>query len=91
MGRITTPTYRAEIDTVKLATGARQTDTVIWRGRVSAAICDDYAVSFHESTLPGGCNAHLGILLVREVRVIRQSDSRLVACSTPSPMFQVVA
>ena len=90
MGYSIAPTFRSEMDVVILATGARETWTHgRWDGRATTSRVDQSVEAFEASTLPGGCNEHLGVILVRQMRVIRQSTGAVVATSSAQPMFKV--
>jgi hypothetical protein len=81
----TTPTFRVEMK----ATGGAYTPAA-WPtkhlGRPSDSTLAAYVESFEASTREGGVNAHLGAVTVWSAKVIRQSNSQVVASYT-GPAF----
>lgn len=89
MGKIVTPTYRVEY---RDQTGWQ---SAAWTGgKPSDANAERWRVSMNESYKPNGANAHIPQALkfiphTSHVRIVRQSDNKIVATAT-MPMFEVV-
>lgn len=92
MGRSFTPKYR--IESMEWAPGVGgYTGSYAWDGKRHGAPSIEAASKWREamnkSFEAGGTNAHLAGTRIGSVKLVRQSDAKLMAEYTP-PMFQVV-
>lgn len=67
---------RYTVDNGKWTPGAWRSK---FNGRPTAKNLAAYVESMQASTLPGGCNAHLGATTILSATVTRQSDGAVVA------------
>ena len=85
MSRHSTPTFRIEYPSVRDAETERPIGFTSggWDtkhcGRPTDASLARWVASLEASMLPGGCNAHIGICVVRHARVVRQASGEIVA------------
>ena len=93
MGRVTTPTFRAEFRTnvpVNLTDAAWNCRTM---GRPTVENAEAYRQRLNASFQPGGVNGPRKdddvIIHVNRVRIVRQSNNEVVA-EANAPMFEVV-
>ena len=78
-----TPTHRVEYFRV-IANGRPVHHTPsAFRGRASDARLAEYIKGLEDSTLPGGCNEHLGCTRSGAARIIRQATGETVATNLP--------
>src|SRR5262245_25901175 len=101
MGRVTTPTYRVEYRTNKLALGLIASDCASnvdglrvlmmawrkWNGRPTKSNLEQWRKDWNASFRPGQVNAALNDH-INWARVIRQRDQQIM-CETQMPMFEV--
>lgn len=83
MGRSRTPTYRLEVKTDRA-----RWEPMAWRttgpgpakgyGKPSLTNLERWVDEMERSTCPGGVNAHLGVTIIREARIIHQSTGEAV-------------
>lgn len=93
MGRVTTPTFRAEL---KTNVPANLTDAA-WNcrtmGRPTVENAEAYRIRLNESFKPGGVNGPRNdtdvVIHVHTVRIVRQATGEVVA-EAKAPMFEVV-
>lgn len=94
MGKIYTPTFRAEVKDNTSPVWISMVWNVKDHGRPSNNNAETFRVKLNSSFLPGGVNEHIsksaGFLVhVNSVRVIRQATGDVVA-EAKAPMFEVV-
>lgn len=99
MGRVVTPTFRVEFPRAYSVVDGNRWEQFAWSGgrwdcktsgRPTAASLARYVRELEDSTLPGGCNEHLGLTRVSHAQVIRQSTGETVAVYEPA-MFEVAS
>lgn len=70
---------------VHLKNGRRETLRI---GKDKLLDLRSWADTFEASTQAGGCNAHCGIMLVSEARMVRQGDNKVMR-EFQRPLFEV--
>ena len=76
MGRSYTTRYA-----VRLRVDGHHMTDACWRGRATDKALRAHVQAFEDSTLPGGCNEHLGVMRVAAAEIVTNDSERRVMAS----------